>query len=640
MTDNTKNFTYDGNNALRDMVLETFGGTVRKRAPKPEDSDGTGVEEQGVIPVGAETGDVIALSNGVADADSEGDFLWRTGDLVDSPELSGEVPVESRTGAEEPRVEEEAAFLGAGDDATGTEEAEDVAILESVPAEASHADEEETAEPRTRFPSVAEIAKIIPDCVSLDSLRQVGMVPLRSEEDILIVAVSSLAAYPRAQLLGTVIGKPVDVEVCEEKTIDDAIHALYDYRSGVTDKAAEAMEGIDDIDDLAREDVMSDSVDVPVIRLVNGLILDAIKQRATDIHVEPYEDSVLIRFRVDGVLQDRLRLPRGHQAPLTSRIKVMAKMDIAEHMAPQDGRIGITVGNKAVDIRVGSVPVQFGERIAMRLLDKGHGLLTLEDLGMEKRERSIMDEMILRPNGMILFTGPTGSGKTTTMYAILQALAQPAVNIITVEDPIEYDLPGVAQIQVNEKAGVTFAAALRSILRQDPDIIMIGEMRDFETAHIGVQSSLTGHLVLSTLHTNDSVGAIVRLIDMGIEPFLAASSMIGTVAQRLVRRVCPQCREKSADVPAMLAKQGVRAVYRGRGCDYCMNTGYRGRVGLYEQFLVTEEIREAIAESKASSVLRDMARKSGFRTIWEIGLDAVARGLTTPEELARVAGDE
>ena len=407
MTDNTKNFTYDGNNALRDMVLETFGGTVRKRAPKPEDSDGTGVEEQGVIPVGAETGDVIALSNGVADADTEGDFLWRTGDLVDSPELSGEVPVESRTGAEEPRVEEEAAFLGAGDDATGTEEAEDVAILESVPAEASHADGEETAEPRTRFPSVAEIAKIIPDCVSLDSLRQVGMVPLRSEEDILIVAVSSLAAYPRAQLLGTVIGKPVDVEVCEEKTIDDAIHALYDYRSGVTDKAAEAMEGIDDIDDLAREDVMSDSVDVPVIRLVNGLILDAIKQRATDIHVEPYEDSVLIRFRVDGVLQDRLRLPRGHQAPLTSRIKVMAKMDIAEHMAPQDGRIGITVGNKAVDIRVGSVPVQFGERIAMRLLDKGHGLLTLEDLGMEKRERSIMDEMILRPNGMILFTGPT-----------------------------------------------------------------------------------------------------------------------------------------------------------------------------------------------------------------------------------------
>jgi len=631
MTDNTKDFSYKGNSALRDMVLETFGDAVRKKSDdRPERATGD-VAAGSVL-----TLPTPSVRETSGDADTEGDLLWRTEDVSEESAASAECPEAPATGES---ISGGGELPGDAPGETETEGAETVAILAAAPDDAGGT-AGETTDRHPRFPSVSEVARIIPECVSLDSLRQAGMVPLRAEDDLLVVAVSTVESFPRAQLLGAVIGKPVDIEIFDEKTIGDAIHSLYDYRSGAADKAAEAMEGIEDIDDLAREDVMSDSVDVPVIRLVNGLILDAIKQRATDIHVEPYEDSVLIRFRVDGVLQDRLRLPRGHQAPLTSRIKVMAKMDIAEHMAPQDGRIGITVGGKAVDIRVGSVPVQFGERIAMRLLDKGHGLLTLEDLGMERRERTIMDEMILRPNGMILFTGPTGSGKTTTLYAILQALAQPSVNIITVEDPIEYDLPGVAQIQVNEKAGVTFAAALRSILRQDPDIIMIGEMRDYETAHIGVQSSLTGHLVLSTLHTNDSVGAIVRLIDMGIEPFLAASSMIGTVAQRLVRKVCPKCGEKSSDVPAMLARQGVRAVWRGRGCDYCMNTGYRGRVGLYEQFLVTEEIREAIAESKQASALREMARKSGFRTLWEIGLDAVARGLTTPEELARVAGDE
>jgi type II secretory ATPase GspE/PulE/Tfp pilus assembly ATPase PilB-like protein len=334
-----------------------------------------------------------------------------------------------------------------------------------------------------------------------------------------------------------------------------------------------------------------------------------------------------------------MQMPRTHQAPLTSRIKVMAKMDIAEHFVPQDGRIGITVGGKSVDIRVGLVPTQHGERIAMRVLDKGQGRMTLEGLGMEEQERNIMESLITNPHGMILFTGPTGSGKTTSLYAILQTLAKPTVNIITVEDPIEYDLPGVAQIQVNEKAGVTFAGALRSILRQDPDIVMIGEMRDYDTAHIGVQSSLTGHLVLSTLHTNDSISAVIRLVDMGIEPYLAASCIIGTIAQRLARRLCPHCRREDA-APRIMAKQGIKKVYQPVGCQKCNDTGYRGRVGLYEQFVLTEEIREAIAAGQSVSKLREQARKNGFRTLWEIGLQAVAAGKTSPEELMRVAGED
>ena len=489
------------------------------------------------------------------------------------------------------------------------------------------------------LPEAKEVSTLLPDGMGLDVLRNARIVPLRIQDGELIVGAVNFDSLSKAQMLGTALGYPVDLEIRDEKEINDLLRTLYDLRSVAAEEAAKNIEGIDDLDDLSREDILSDSVDVPVIRLVNGLFAEALRMRATDIHVEPYEDEVLIRFRIDGVLQDRLRLPRSNQAPLISRIKVMSRMDIAEHMAPQDGRIGITLGERAVDVRVGLVPTQYGERIAMRLLDKGHGLLTLEDLGMEKRERSIMDDLIHRPHGMILFTGPTGSGKSTSLYAILQALARPEVNIITVEDPVEYSLPGVSQIQVNEKAGVTFAAALRSILRQDPDIVMIGEMRDFETAHIGVQASLTGHLVLSTLHTNDSISAIIRLVDMGIEPYLAASCMVGTVAQRLARRLCPHCRQEITP-PAMMTKQGLTRAFAPVGCDKCHNTGYRGRVGLYEQFVINEAIQEAFVGGAPASKLREIARESGFKTLWEIGLSAVQSGLTSPDELARVAGED
>ncbi|NLB84075.1 MAG: Flp pilus assembly complex ATPase component TadA, partial [Synergistaceae bacterium] len=364
-----------------------------------------------------------------------------------------------------------------------------------------------------KLPDPEEIAPLIRGSVSLDALKGAGILPLREEEDRLVVALTSLEHFPSAQVLAASFGKEAVGELHRREDMELLLNRLYDLRGGIGDETVTAMIGIDDGDDIFREDVQSDSVDVPVIKLVNGLLREALKIRATDIHVEPCESEVLVRFRVDGVLHDRLRLPRNLQAPLTSRIKVMARMDIAERFSPQDGRIGITVGNRAVDIRVSSIPVQHGERLALRILDKGSGLLSLEELGMDAPSRETMDRLIQNPHGLLLFTGPTGSGKTTTLYAILKALARPSVNIITVEDPIEYDLGGVGQIQVNEKAGVTFPSALRSILRQDPDIIMIGEMRDYETAHIGVQASLTGHLVLSTLHTNDAISAVVRLMD-------------------------------------------------------------------------------------------------------------------------------
>ena len=314
-------------------------------------------------------------------------------------------------------------------------------------------------------------------------------------------------------------------------------------------------------------------------------------------------------------------------------------MDIAERFVSQDGRIGITVGGHAIDIRVGAIPTQHGERLALRILDKGQGLLSLEHLGMAERERTLLEAVIRKPHGIVLLTGPTGSGKTTTLYAILQALARPEVNILTVEDPIEYDLPGVAQIQVNEKVGLTFAGALREILRQDPDIIMIGEMRDYETAHIGVQAALTGHLVLSTLHTNDSTSAVTRLIDMGVEPYLLAGSLNGVVAQRLVRRLCPRCRREE-EATGLLRRNGLERHWTAQGCDHCGGTGYRGRVGLYEQFVVDEVAQEAIAQSLAASQLRAAAVERGLVSLWHLGLEKVAAAMTSIEEVLRVTGED
>jgi len=598
------------------MVLETFGEEEEARK-----KDGKGKKDK----KDKKEKDKDIAGSGVSQKETETDSLSQE-NAVFLKEDKGPFPEDGATAQDTSSSGMEGSLLP------------DEIYEATIKTGSGHEDESQDADHRG-IPTPREIAAIIPSSLSIDSLRQWKVLPMKIEEDILEVGIPAMDHFQNAQILGASMGHPVEVRIIPEEKLMALLRRLYDFRSGVADETVEAMEGIEDLDDLAREDVLSDSVDVPVIRLVNGLILDAIRQRATDIHVEPYEDQVQIRFRIDGVLHDRLQIPRSHQAPLTSRIKVMARMDIAEHMVPQDGRIGVTLGGKAVDIRVSSVPTQHGERIALRVLDKGEGLLFLEDLGMSARERNVMENIIHIPHGMILFTGPTGSGKTTTMYAILQALSTPEVNIITVEDPIEYDLPGVAQMQVNEKAGVTFSSALRSILRQDPDILMIGEMRDFDTAHIGVQASLTGHLVLSTLHTNDSISAVVRLIDMGIEPYLAAGSLIASVAQRLVRRICPVCREE-VDPGQLLRSHGVSKAFRGRGCDHCNWTGYRGRVGIYEQFVLDEDIAEAVISSQPVSALRQMARKKGFRTLWEIGLEKVEKGVTSPEELLRVTSED
>jgi len=488
------------------------------------------------------------------------------------------------------------------------------------------------------LPSPESIIELIPAGVSLDALRDKGFVPIAQKDGVLTVAMSDYAPLPDAQILAAGMGCSAAPVLYSAAEIQNLVRALYDVKSGVAQETLNEIEEVDDLSELARQEVMSDTVDAPVVRLVNGILMEALKERATDIHVEPYEDRVVVRYRIDGVLQDKYSLSKGHQAPVTSRIKVMANMDIAERFVPQDGRIGISLGERVVDIRVSALPTQHGERLVLRLLDKAHGLLTLEDLGMKADERERLEQLIRRPNGMILFTGPTGSGKSTSLYAILQALARPEVNIITVEDPIEYDLPGVGQVQVNEKAGLTFANSLRSILRQDPDIIMIGEMRDFDTAHIGIQSSLTGHLVLSTLHTNDSITAVTRLTDMGVEPYLVAGSLIGVVAQRLVRRVCPHCAEE-VPTSGVVLKNGIEKAYRGRGCKECNYTGYKGRFGLYEQFDVTSEIAAAVAENAPLTELRRLAKQTEFRTLLELGLRAVSAGETTPEEMLRVVGE-
>ena len=480
--------------------------------------------------------------------------------------------------------------------------------------------------------------ELIPSGVSLDALRDKGFVPVAREGRAVTFAASDLSALIDAQVLAASMGASANIVLCPAPEIQSLIRSLYDIKSGVGQDTLNAIEEVDDLSELARQEVMSDTVDAPVVRLVNGILMESLRERATDIHIEPYEDRVVVRYRIDGVLSDRYSLSKGHQAPVTSRIKVMANMDIAERFVPQDGRIGISLGDRLVDIRVSSLPTQHGERLVLRLLDKTRGLLTLEDLGMKVLERERIESLIRRPNGMILFTGPTGSGKSTSLYAILQELARPQVNIITVEDPIEYDLPGVGQVQVNEKAGLTFSNTLRSILRQDPDIIMIGEMRDFDTAHIGIQASLTGHLVFSTLHTNDSISAVTRLADMGVEPYLIAGSLLGVVAQRLVRRVCPKCR-KEIPTSGVILKNGIERAWRGEGCDYCHGTGYRGRFGLYEQFDVTPEIQEAISRGAPIHELRERARAGGFATLLELGLQAVRAGETTPEEMLRVVGE-
>ncbi|MDB5907825.1 MAG: gspE, partial [Massilia sp.] len=377
----------------------------------------------------------------------------------------------------------------------------------------------------------------------------------------------------------------------------------------------------------AIEDLLESSDDAPVIRMINALLTQSLREGASDIHIEPFEQTSVVRFRIDGALRDVVRPRKAIHASLISRIKIMSQLDIAEKRLPQDGRITLRVGGKPVDVRVSTLPTGHGERAVLRLLDKEAGRLDLSHLGMSPALLPQFDRMIAQPHGIVLVTGPTGSGKTTTLYAALSRLNATTTNILTVEDPIEYDLVGVGQTQVNARIDMSFAKALRAILRQDPDVIMIGEIRDLETAQIAVQASLTGHLVLATLHTNDAAAAVTRLLDMGIEPFLLSSSLLGVMAQRLVRKLCEHCKVPDGQY------------WRAVGCDKCGHTGYQGRVGVYELLETTEQIRAQIHNQVSEAEIRNAAQATGMKTMREDGERWLLDGTTTPAELLRVTKD-
>jgi len=441
------------------------------------------------------------------------------------------------------------------------------------------------------------------------------------------------------------------VYVCEltSEVFDSALNRAYERNAS---HAEQIVDGLDEDLDLASiaqslpvaEDLMESEDDAPIVRLINALLTQAVRENVSDIHIEPFETRSVVRFRQDGVLRDIVEPKRVLHGVLVSRIKIMADLDIAEKRLPQDGRITLRLAGHPVDVRVSTLPTGHGERVVMRLLDKQAGRLDLEQLGMSKKDSSALDTLIRQPHGILLVTGPTGSGKTTTLYAALSRLDTEKLNIMTVEDPIEYDLDGVGQTQVNTKIDMNFARALRSILRQDPDVIMIGEIRDLETAQIAVQASLTGHLVLATLHTNDSAGAVTRLVDMGVEPFLVASSLVGVLAQRLVRQLCPACRKghKPTETESRLLAElddgtMIKKIYTPKGCPACGNTGYAGRSGIYELLQVDDKMRELIHENSSEASIRDYATAHGMTGLRADGLRWVKQGNTSLEEVLRVA---
>ncbi|MCR4300555.1 MAG: type II secretion system ATPase GspE [Sulfuricaulis sp.] len=448
--------------------------------------------------------------------------------------------------------------------------------------------------------------------------------------------------------LDRALGHPVQVRELSAAMFDSALNRAYER--GVS----QAMDIVDDLDEdlnLAEltqnlpqaKDLMESEDDAPIVRLINALLTQAVREGASDIHIEPFETRSVVRYRIDGILRDVVEPQRALHGVLVSRVKIMASLDIAEKRLPQDGRITLRLAGRPVDVRVSSVPTGHGERVVLRLLDKQAGRLDLTGLGMSNDTLMMLVDLINQPHGIILVTGPTGSGKTTTLYASLGKLDSGQHNILTVEDPIEYDLDGIGQMQVNTKIELTFARALRSILRQDPDIIMIGEIRDLETAQIAVQASLTGHLVLATLHTNDAVGAVTRLVDMGVEPFLVASSMLGVLAQRLVRKLCPMCRQEhgpdAAEQKLLYAggsESGARTIFMPGSCHACANTGYQGRTGIYELLSIDDSLRTLIHDGAAEGKLRDYARARGMRTIRDDGLRWVRAGVTSLEEVLRV----
>jgi general secretion pathway protein E len=465
-------------------------------------------------------------------------------------------------------------------------------------------------------------------------------VPVQTDDGEVLVYYSGAAGLGKARMLGFALGVSVKTEEAEKKQI---YQLLEDFGGEVDDEMSG--EEASTLDEDASNILTSSYDDAPIIKLVNQIIIHAVKSGASDIHFEGRDNAFLVRLRVDGRLNTFRRYPKSVHDPIVARIKVIARLDVAETRRTQDGRINLKIGNRNIDIRVSTMPSVNGEKAVLRILERSSGFATLEQAGLSGRLYDIYRPYLDKPNGIILVTGPTGSGKTTTLYASLLGINRENKNILTVEDPVEYHIDNITQVQVNLPAEITFANAIRAFLRQDPDVILVGEIRDSETAEAAVQASLTGHLVLSTLHTNDAPTAVSRLTEMGIEPFLLSSSLLMVAGQRLVRRVCPLCGEEVAadkTVKKIFAQAGVTIdTYRkGMGCENCFQTGYRGRVGIFELLEINDDIRRLINKNASAFEIRDEARKFGFKTMFEHGLSLVEEGITTPEELLSVTKPE
>lgn len=497
-----------------------------------------------------------------------------------------------------------------------------------------------------------QITHSLVDVISKTMAEMYRVVPLELQDNVLTIATADPQKIQIADELRVFLGYEIKVVVATDAEIDKAIEQFYSGEVDTVESIVEEMEEDQDLAeaskgllqdgpiDLTSAEAMADSA--PVRKLLNLVLLMAIKENASDIHLEPFETEFKIRMKADGVLQEMVPPPKHLSFAITTRIKVMANLDIAERRMPQDGRIELSVSGHPVDLRVSVLPTLFGESVVMRVLDRGVVSLDLDKLGMDENILRPFREIIKRPNGIILVTGPTGSGKTTTLYSALSELNEPDDKIITTEDPIEYDIEGIVQVPIDSDIDVTFAAALRAILRQDPDRILVGEIRDVETAEIAIQAALTGHMVFSTLHTNDSPATVTRLRDMGVQPFLITATVEAILAQRLVRRICGECKEEYvpdaetlADLELTSDQVAGKSFFRGRGCDKCSGSGYKGRLGLYELLVMTDELRDLVVRNASTEEIRDLARKAGMVTLRDSGMENMFLGHTTADEVIR-----
>jgi type IV pilus assembly protein PilB len=496
-----------------------------------------------------------------------------------------------------------------------------------------------------------EIPQEARDALPAETVQAYQVIPIeyKAQGKRLRIAMKSLDNFRAVDDLKLLMGFNVEAAVADPALVDALIKKYFTKQESVTDVVSDLAKdqkfaglqgkGSESID---LDAVMEAAEDNKVIKLLNLVLLQAIKDRASDIHFEPFEDEFKMRYRIDGVLYEMVPPPKHLGPAITSRIKVMSKMNIAERRLPQDGRIELTVGGAPVDLRVSVLPTMHGESVVMRVLDRSNVSLSLDRIGLRDDDLAAVRKLINRPNGIVIVTGPTGSGKTTTLYAALQELNDIETKILTCEDPVEYDIDGLCQVQVNNEVELTFAKALRSFLRQDPDIILVGEIRDLETAEIAIQASLTGHLVLTTLHTNDAPSSIIRLVDLGVEPFLLTATIEGVIAQRLVRTICPRCKEAFTPSDEQLMELNLtsdeiagRSFFRGKGCDGCYGSGYKGRMAIFEIMAVNEELRDLVMKKASTNILRQVARRNGMRTLRQCGLLALFEGQTTIDEVIR-----